>query len=46
MDSTHKANHLDYKLFTIMLRDEYANWIFGAHMLSNHEHGDNIAQFL
>ena len=46
MDSTHKSNHLDWKLFTIMVRDEYASWIPGAHMLSNHEDGDIIAQFL
>ena len=46
MDSTHKTNHLDWKLFSLLVRDEHAKWIPCAHMLSDNEDGDIIAAFL
>lgn len=46
MDSTHNTNHLKWKLFTVMVRDECASWIPGAHMLTSNEDGDIIAAFL
>jgi hypothetical protein len=46
MNSTHNTNHLKWKLFTVMIRDEYASWIPAAHMLASNEDGDIIAAFL
>ncbi|MCJ1345134.1 hypothetical protein MMC31_003339 [Peltigera leucophlebia] len=46
MDATHNTNRLHWKLFTVMIRHEYGNWIPGAHMLCEHEDGDIIAAFL
>ena len=46
MDSTHKTNHLDWKLFSLIVRDEHAKWIPCAHMLSDNEDGDIVATFL
>lgn len=46
MDATHNTNRLHWKLFTVMIRHEYGNWIPGAHMLSEYEDGDIIATFL
>ena len=46
MDSTHHTNHLKWKLFTLMIRDECGSWIPGGHMLASNEDGDIIAEFL
>ena len=46
MDSTHHTNHLKWKLFTLMVRDEGGSWIPGAHMLTEYEDGDIIGDFL
>lgn len=46
MDSTHKSNYLDWKLFIIIVKNEHTSQIPGAHILSNHEDGNIIAQFL
>lgn len=46
MDSTHSTNQLKWKLFTLMIRDEYGSWIPGAHMLADAEDGDIIGEFL
>ena len=46
MDATHNTNRLHWKLFTVMVRHEYGNWIPGAHMLYEHEDGDIISAFL
>ena len=46
MDATYNTNHLHWKLFTVMIRHEYGNWIPGAHMLSEYEDGDIIVAFL
>jgi len=46
MDSTHKTNQLEWKLFTIMVRDTYACWLPVAHALLSNEFGELIAEFL
>ena len=46
MDLTYKTNQLEWKLFTIMVRDEYACWLPIAHALMSHEFGELIAEFL
>ena len=46
IDSTHKTNQLEWKLFTIMVRDECACWHPIAHALLSHEFGELIAEFL
>ena len=46
MDSTHKTNQLEWKLFTIMVRDEHGCWIPVAHALISNEFGELIAEFL
>ena len=37
MDSTHQTNHQGWKLFTLMVRDEYGTWAPCAHCLSKFE---------
>lgn len=46
IDSTHKTNQLEWKLFTLMVRDSHACWIPIAHALLSNEFGELIAQFL
>ena len=46
MDSTHKTNQLEWKLFTIMVRDKHACWLPVAHALMSNEFGELIAEFL
>jgi hypothetical protein len=46
IDSTHKTNQLEWKLFTIMARDQYAYWHPVAHGLLSHEFGELIAELL
>ena len=46
MDSTHNKNQLKWKLFTVMLGDEHGSWIPSAHILTDHEDGDIIEEFL
>ena len=46
IDSTHKTNQLEWKLFTLMARDQYACWHPLAHGLLSHEFGELIAEFL
>ena len=46
IDSTHKTNQLEWKLFTIMVRDDVAHWHPVAHALLSHEFGELIGQFL
>ncbi len=45
MDATHNTNCLHWRLFTVMVRHEYGNWIPKAHMLCEHEDGDIISAF-
>jgi hypothetical protein len=46
IDSTHKTNQLEWKLFTLMVRDQYACWHPVAHGLLSHEFGELIAELL
>jgi hypothetical protein len=46
VDSTHKTNQLEWKLFTLMICDKYTCWIPVAHGLLSHEFGELIAEFL
>jgi hypothetical protein len=46
IDSTHKTNQLEWKLFTLMVRDQYACWRPVAHGLLSHEFGELIAELL
>jgi len=46
IDSTHKTNQLEWKLFTLMVRDQYACWHPIAHALLSNEFGELIAEFL
>ena len=46
IDSTHKTNQLEWKLFTLMVRDQYASWHPVAHGLLSHEFGELIAELL
>jgi len=46
IDSTHKTNQLEWKLFTLMVRDLYACWLPVAHALMSNEFGELIAEFL
>lgn len=43
MDSTHKSNYLDWKLFTIMVKEKHVSWISEVHTLLNYKDGDIIA---
>ena len=46
MDSTHNTNALKWKLFTVMVRDEYGSFWPCGHMLSSNEDADIVAAFL
>jgi hypothetical protein len=46
IDSTHKTNQLEWKLFTLMARDNFGCWHPLAHALLSHEFGELIAEFL
>jgi hypothetical protein len=46
IDSTHKTNQLEWKLFTLMVRDTHACWLPVAHALVSNEFGELIAEFL
>ena len=46
VDSTHKTNQLEWKLFTLMVRDAYACWRPVAHAFLSNEFGELIAEFL
>ncbi len=46
MDSTHKTNQLEWKLFTLMVRDKHACWLPVAYGLLSNEFGELIAEFL
>ena len=45
-DSTHKTNQLEWKLFTIMIRDSFACWRPIVHAFLLNEFGELIAKFL
>ena len=46
MDSTHKTNQLEWRLFTLMVRNKHACWLPTAHALVSNEFGELIAEFL
>jgi hypothetical protein len=46
IDSTHKTNQLEWKLFTLIVRDQYTSWHPVAHSLLSHEFGELIAELL
>jgi hypothetical protein len=46
IDSTHKTNQLEWKLFTLMARDQHVSWHPIAHALLSNEFSELIAKFL
>jgi hypothetical protein len=46
IDSTHKTNQLEWKLFTLMARDQHTSWHPVTHALLSNEFGELIAKFL
>ena len=46
IDSTHKTNRYDWRLFTLYIRDSYGCWDAGAHFLVSNEDSDTIAKAL
>jgi len=44
MDSTHKTNKHDWRLFTLYIRDGYGCWDVGAHFFVSNEDSETIAQ--
>ena len=46
IDLTYDMNGLKWKLFTLMVHDEYNSWHPGAHMLFSNKDTDIIAAFL
>jgi hypothetical protein len=45
IDSTHKTNQLEWKLFTLIVRDQYACWHPIAYGLLSHEFGKLIISY-
>ena len=46
IDSTHKTNRYDWRLFTLYIRDSYGCWDVGAHFFVSKEDGDTVANAL
>lgn len=46
MDATHNITWLHWKLFTIIIRYEYENWIPGVYILCKYKDKDIILVFL
>ncbi|RHZ74083.1 hypothetical protein Glove_227g182 [Diversispora epigaea] len=46
IDSTHKTNKYDWRLFTLYVRDTYGCWDVGAHFLVSSEDGDTVFEAL
>ncbi|RHZ85353.1 hypothetical protein Glove_66g168 [Diversispora epigaea] len=46
IDSTHKTNRYDYRLFTLYIRNGYSCWDVGAHFFVSNEDSDTIAEAL
>lgn len=40
-----KPNHLDWKPFSLVVRDEHAQWVSCTQMLSDNEDGDIVGLF-
>ncbi|PKY39722.1 hypothetical protein RhiirA4_440230 [Rhizophagus irregularis] len=46
IDSTHKTNKYDWRLFTLYVRDTYGCWNVGAHFFVSSEDGDTVSEAL
>ena len=46
IDSTHKTNRYDWRLFTLYVRDNYGCWNVGAHFFVSSEDSDTVAEAL
>ncbi|CAG8530523.1 7486_t:CDS:2, partial [Cetraspora pellucida] len=46
IDSTHKTNKYDWRLFTLFVRDGYGCWNIGGHFFVSNENSDNVAEAL
>ncbi|CAB4439595.1 unnamed protein product [Rhizophagus irregularis] len=46
IDSTHKTNRYDWRLFTLYVRDTYGCWNIGAHFFVSSEDADTVAEAL
>ncbi|RHZ76598.1 hypothetical protein Glove_195g8 [Diversispora epigaea] len=46
IDSTHKTNRYDYRLFTLYIRNGYGCWDVGAHFFVSNEDSDTISEAL
>ena len=46
IDSTHKTNRYDWRLFTLYIRDTFGCWDAGAHFLVSNEDCDTISKAL
>lgn len=46
IDSTHKTNKYDWRLFTLYVRDSYGCWDVGAHFFVSNEDSDTIFEAL
>lgn len=46
VDNTPNTNKLGWKLFAVMIRDQYGSWLPVAHGLLSNEFGEMISEFL
>ena len=46
IDSTHKTNRYDWRLFTLYIRDGFGCWDVGAHFLASGEDGETVGAAL
>jgi len=46
MDSTHKTNKYNWRLFTLYIRDGYGCWNVGGHFFVSNEDSDTVAEAL
>ena len=46
IDSTHKTNRYDYRLFTLYIRNSYGCWEVGAHFFVSNEDSSTVAKAL
>ncbi|CAB4383384.1 unnamed protein product [Rhizophagus irregularis] len=46
IDSTHKTNRYDWRLFTLYIRDTYGCWDVGAHFFMSNESCETVSQAL
>src|SRR3954454_16758957 len=46
IDSTHKTNKYDWRLFTLYVRDTYGCWDVGAHFFVSNEDCDTVSEAL